>query len=618
MANEPNHNQKDWPPDEQGRRFWQRTATAAAVTAGLFSLIVSAVLIVNFLRQSPSRQLLAEDAGALDNPQLIEWRSQLHQDPHNESLKQRIRGLDMQLRQDYFWRQGLNQRGGTLLLIGAAVFLIGLRLAESLRQRRVEPGESPLDAAGQRRFLSVGRWAVAAVGLVLAGSILGLALRSDESTLEAAFAALTLEAGAAVGGQATLAGGDYPDWDQLQQNWPRFRGPGGLGVRAEGDYPLNWNGESGAGIAWKSAESIKPGNSSPIVWEDRVFINGADLCPDPNLAVYCFDAASGELLWQQSMRHSPAPGEDPLEIYEDTGLAANTMVTDGRRAFAIFATGDLVGYDFQGNRLWSKALGVPDSVYGYATSLIMYRNLLLVQLDQGEPDDDKSVLYAFEAQTGNVAWQKQRPVAGAWTTPIIIRTPAGEQCLTCSDPLVISYDPADGRELWRADLMGSDVAPSPIAANGLVFVVQPYDSLYAIRPDGAGDVTKTHVAWKAEDGIPDIASPVAANGYIYLLDTGGYLTCYALADGKQQWQQEVPGGEFQSSPTLVGDRLYMLSREGVMVIAQAAPSFSILARSPLGEISVCSPAFCRGRIYIRGRQHLFCIGKSAEGEHAEP
>ncbi len=594
-------------------RLWYQAAVGTAIVAGAFVLVVSVVMVVNHSSQgSMNLGVLKEKPGPLDSTELMALKKQLLNTPQDENLKQKVQVLDQQLREEYFRRSSIAYRGRYLLLVGLIVFLIGLKSAISLHVSRPQPPPHAAASDSEVKSMRITRCSIGILGLCIVGSALALFAMQGESNLQHVKPVSPLiqsEQKIVVAPDVTpdVATDDYPTLEEIQKNWPRFRGPGGLGISAYTNIPTEWDGPSGKGILWKAKEELKRGHNSPIVWEDRVFLTGADICEDPNLVIYCFNADSGNLLWKQTYKHPPKEGEE-LDIYEDTGCAASTMVTDGRRAYAIFATGDVYALDFEGNQIWEKHFGVPDSAYGYATSLDMYRNLLLIQLDQGEDDDDKSVLYALEGKSGQVAWQQKRPVAGSWTSPIVIHTEKNVQIITCSDPLVISYHAATGNELWRADIMGSDVAPSPIYANGLVFVVQPYDNLFAIRPDGKGDISKTHIAWTAEDGIPDICSPVSNGELIFLLDTGGLMTCYETKTGKNVWEGDLEE-VFQSSPSVVGDQLYLLSLNGVMHIIKADRKFVRVGKSALGESSTCSPAFMNGRIYIRGEKHLYCIGK---------
>jgi outer membrane protein assembly factor BamB len=328
---------------------------------------------------------------------------------------------------------------------------------------------------------------------------------------------------------------------------------------------------------------------------------------DPNgLQVYCFDGSSGDLLWADDVERVPDADEEPFEPQEYTGFAAPTVVTDGRRVCAIFATGDVGCFDFDGRKLWTRNLGTPDSAYGYASSLAMYRNLLLIQYDQGLEEDEKSKLIALNTFSGDVAWETKRPVGSSWTSPTAARVGSQDQLITCGVPWVIAYDPANGAEIWRAQCLAGELAPSPIYADAKVFVVEPYTQLVAIRADGRGDVTKTHIAWVNEDGGPDICSPVSDGELIFLLMTDGLLICYRLTDGTMVWEKDLET-YFRASPSLVGDRIYLLSEEGIMFIIEAGAQYKELARCKLGEKAYASPAFADGRIYIRGLKNLYCI-----------
>jgi len=310
---------------------------------------------------------------------------------------------------------------------------------------------------------------------------------------------------------------------------------------------------------------------------------------------------------------------------EDTGFASPTAVTDGRRVYAIFATGDIGSFDFNGKSIWTRSLGIPDSAYGYASSLAMYRNLVLIQYDQGGAEDEKSKLIALDGFSGKTVWETKRPVPNSWSSPIVIKIGSQFQLITCGDPWVIAYELTNGTELWRAKCLYGDIAPSPIyanlvrdptekvsnGANGLVFAIEPYSKFVAIRPDGQGDVTETHIVWSIEEGTPDICSPVSNGELIFLLASEGLLSCYKVADGTKLWEQDLREN-FYASPSLVGDKLYLLTGKGVMFIVQAGLEYKELTRCELGEDCHASPAFADGRIYIRGLENLYCIGKKAE------
>jgi outer membrane protein assembly factor BamB len=309
------------------------------------------------------------------------------------------------------------------------------------------------------------------------------------------------------------------------------------------------------------------------------------------------------------------------EIPEQTGYAASTMATDGRRAYAIFANGDLAAFNMDGKQVWAKNVGFPKNPHGHASSLMTVEGRLIVQLDQADAEQGLSKLIAFDGGTGRVAWQRNRPVAVSWATPLLVAAPSGSQIVTLAVPWVISYAARDGAELWRAEGLNNEVTPSPVFAGGLVLATSPNEKIMAIRPDGKGDVTKSHVAWEAEDNIPDISSPVGNGELVFAVTTPGMLTCYDAKTGKKQWEQDL-AMECNASPTLVDDKLYIVTTKGLTLMVEAGRAFRELGRNDLGEKVYATPAFVRGRIFVRGVEHLFCIGQtgalarvSDHGEH---
>jgi outer membrane protein assembly factor BamB len=354
-----------------------------------------------------------------------------------------------------------------------------------------------------------------------------------------------------------------------------------------------------------------PGKSSPIVWGERVFLTGATA---DAREIYCFDAVSGKILWRRDVASIESKTAEAPEVLKDTGFAAPTAVTDGQRVYAIFANGDLACFDFVGAQVWVKNMGSFWNQYGHASSLAMYQNLLVVLIDQGSDDEGRSALFAIDGRTGDTVWKIPRAVGSSWASPIVISTPLGEQIITCASPWVAAYDPVTGAEIWRVNFKEGEVAPSPIYASGLVFAVRADGDLTAIRPTGRGDVTQTHVAWTAYDGLPDICRPVGNEECVFLLTSDdGTLTCYDAREGRMLWEASLDG-IFLASPSLVGDRLYLLNEKGVMIVLSAGREYKELGRAELRERVDASPAFAGGRIYIRGEGHLYAIGSDSGGE----
>jgi outer membrane protein assembly factor BamB len=542
-----------------------------AVIGGVFSVIVATLLVVNYVRRTVFDERRVAELDRLK----IEILSQ----PNDEQLMSRIRDLDLRVRRERIRRLDFSHKGIRLLAAGLVTLLVGIMWASGFRRKLPGPA---LQGDVRAKQVEQGAWArraVTAGALLLAAGGLLLALIPQVD-----FAGPSLEV--------------KPD-----QTWPAFRGPGGMGISVTTDVPTKWNGKRGDGILWKKKVPL-PGHNSPIVWGDRVFVSGADANES---RVYCYDALSGRLLWQDAVETEAGKTSEPLDVMEDTGLAAPTCVTDGKRTCAIFANGDVGCFDFSGRQLWTRGLGVPDSAYGYSSSLALYKNLILIQYDQATEDDEKSRVIALNIASGQTVWETKRPVGSSWASPVVANIEGKDQLITCGDPWVIAYNPANGEELWRAECMGDDLAPSPIYAGGLVFAVESNIKMVAIRPDGRGDVTKTHILWMVEDGIPDICSPVSNGELIFLLTSDGTLTCYRVEDQAKLWEQDL-GTYFKASPTLAGERLYLLSEKGEMFIAEFADGYKELGRCELGEDCHASPAFASGRIYIRGLEHLYCIG----------
>jgi outer membrane protein assembly factor BamB len=534
-------------------------------------------LIVNLISSvvlAPARELKLE-----------KMRPQVQKDPTNETLVSEVRRLDLRIRRNRIWRLDFAHKAAHMLLASIVVLLVAGKIASDLGKGQPQPRHATDRGEIQMREAKQARWAVAGGLAVL---LVGMAILGRNGWVEFA--------------RAEEAGPPFASMEEKQTQWHRFRGPGGAGVSAYSNIPTSWNGKTGENILWKTPVPM-PGRNSPVVWKDRIFLAGAD----PNVRqVYCYDAKSGRLLWTGDV---PAvPGAAKQEIMEDTGYAACTAATDGRRVYAIFPSGDVAAFDFNGRRLWHKSLGLPDSAYGYASSLETYEKLVLIQYDQGDGTEGKSKLIALDGVTGQVAWKTQRDLPNSWASPVVVEVEGKPQLITLADPNLVAYNPANGVEIWRAECLGGDIAPSPIYAGGLILAIEPYSQMVAIKPTGQGNVSKTHVAWTMEEGGPDICSPVSDGTYVYLLESSDLLICCKVETGEKLYEQEIKG-DFRASPSLVGDKLYVLDMKGVMHIAQAGPEFKELGKCELGEECHASPAFADGRIYLRGTENLYCIGQ---------
>jgi outer membrane protein assembly factor BamB len=283
----------------------------------------------------------------------------------------------------------------------------------------------------------------------------------------------------------------------------------------------------------------------------------------------------------------------------------------------MFANGDLAAVNFDGSVAWTKYLGPIKNTYGYGASLAVWGNSLLIQLDQGETPQEGSKLISLLGATGRVLWERSRPVSVSWATPIVGEAAGKTQIITVGKPLVIAYAQTNGNELWRAELLDNEVVPSPVFAGGLVLVLNPGAKLIALRPDGAGEVTTSGIAWAVEGNFPGVSSPVTAGNLIFTVSDMGMVKCLETSDGKQNWETDL-GTEVDASPGIVGDRVVVLALNGTLVMFRAARELQKIGRMELPDKFFASPAFAGGRVFLRGATNLFCLGPADQKLAKQP
>ena len=584
-------------------RNWRMTAWVA----GVFSALVGLTMIFGRL------SIRAEDP--LKSPQLKEYKEQLRLNPPDEQIKKRIRTLDLQLRQRYFRQLSQMESGVYLLLGGMVAFVFALKQGARCRRQLPMPRPKP-DASGHAaRSASNARWSVAVGGAAIGGLLfllsLGLSAALPKRMPEMERMLGAVEASGAEEPHPTdqAKASDAAPQAELRLNWPRFRGADGSGSSIQTNVPTSWDPKTGAGIAWK-VPSPASGFNSPIVWGDRVFLSGGDA---KKREVVCLDGKTGRTLWRQEVASPPNSSSSAAEVPESTGYAAATMATDGRRVYVIFANGDCAAFTLEGKAAWVKSFGALKNPYGHATSLATWQDRLIVQLDQGDAEDNKSKLYALDGRTGQVIWQRPRSVGASWASPIVFEAAGKTQIITLAIPCVIAYSAADGAELWRVECLNGEITPSPVFAGGLVYVASPSEKLLAIRPDGIGNVTKSHVVWTNEDNVPDVTSPTSNGELVFAVTTSGMLTCYDAKDGKKQWEHDYDT-ECHASPSLAGGRLYLFSQKGAAFVVEAARQFKELFHTEMGDGFHASPAFAQDKIFLRGVTNVWCLGATAAPE----
>jgi outer membrane protein assembly factor BamB len=560
-----------------------------AVVSCAFSLLVGILLISN--------TMAVRMASPLNLPELENLRTSLKASPADESVRNKIRDLDQVVRHLYFTGLASRRTGSLLLLAGIAFSLASLKAVAILRRRQPDPREYPV-ATDPLKAESAARWAVAAAGAVIVAiaMIIAKGVPSVGGALRAATAPIKAPGQSVAAHSAPPTGG-----------WSSFRGASGSGVAASTNFPVAWDGATGSGILWK-VEIPLPGMSLPVVQGNKVYLTGAST---EKREVYCYDIATGTRLWQVEAKGITNPPKKVPEIFQDTGYAAPTSVSDDRVVCSIFANGDVIAIDPCAKPLWTLDLGLPFNRYGHASSLAGYQDTIVIQYDQDVEKKIPSRLIALNAITGKQVWSTLRKVSDSWSSPIVVKTEKGPQVITMANDAINAYDPASGRELWTVKCRGSDVGPSPICAGGLVLASITGDRLYAIRPDGAGDVTATHVVWTSEDGVADVPSPVSNGELVFFVHSGGLITCLETKTGKKVWDHNLDG-EFYGSPGLAGDKLYLVARNGTVFILKAGRQFEEIGKAALGEPSDGSPVFAGDRILIRGIKALYCIGNKAK------
>jgi len=551
----------------------RQAAIGTAIVAGAFTLFVAIVMARTWKANAASNPT--------DHPRLEQLRNELAADSESKKIIAEIRKEDLALRTEFFRTWKILKTGGWLLLVGGCLLVAAAALAVSIGKKPHMPAGKTKGSDDMLAGL-LGRLGIAAAAVALTATALAVPVLTKEVSTRS----------------------------EAKGLWLGFRGgPAASGISPYTNVPLTFDGIEGVNIAWKTVVPLK-GASSPAVWDGRVFLTGAN---KKTREVYCFDALSGKIRWRKSITAGPGSTKVPEGVMEDdTTYAAPTPVIDveNDRIFVMFANGDVACLDTFGKIIWQKHLGTPDNFYGHAASPVLWKKSLIIQLDQGEPDDKESALICLNADTGEEVWRTPRPVGSSWPTPIIAEVESGDQVITCANPYVISYNPADGKELWRVDCLDGDGGPSPIFAAGLVFATNVSSKIAAIRPDGKGDVTKTHVQWEFDEDLPDTCSPLSDGKLLWMMAEGEF-SCIDAKTGKRLWHKDFEAS-FYASPAMAGDRIYLISRKGKVYVVGSGRELKELAEADLGEPCDTSPAFAEGRMYIRGKTHLYCIEEQSK------
>ncbi len=387
------------------------------------------------------------------------------------------------------------------------------------------------------------------------------------------------------------------------EEWNQWRGPNRNAVSSDAGLPVRWTGEQG--VRWKVALPAA-GVSSPVIWQDRVFMTAADSRRQDELWMLCLNLADGSERWRLRLWGS-AP---TLHHGSKSDMATPTPITDGEHVYALFGTGDVFAVDCDGGLAWQRSLaseyGAFENRFGHTSSPALLGDTLFVQCDHyGD-----SYLLAIDKRTGRNVWKVDRPgVWHSWSSPQFCGTGSQTELVVCAAGRVDAYAPATGERLWTVGGLQRECIPTPVTGHGLIYLVSgPKGLVQAVRPLGRGDVSDTHVSWTSQRGTPFVPSPVLVGEQYFLVDDQGIATCLDALTGELVWQQRLRG-EFTASPVAGDGKVYFTNDLGeTFVVRAGSDSYEELARNPLGEPVYASAAIAQRGLLLRSPRHLYYIG----------
>jgi outer membrane protein assembly factor BamB len=417
--------------------------------------------------------------------------------------------------------------------------------------------------------------------------------------------------------------------------WPQWRGPGGSGLAADAAVPLEWDGTTGRNIEWKTPIEGR-GHSSPVVWGNLVFLTTAiegEVVPGAKapphmmegeefkhpdaigadrrntLKVMAIDASTGAMVWSRVAYEGL--------MYDDrhkaSSYASPTVATDGERVYAYFGSNGLYVYDFAGNPVWSRDVGDIKTIgMGVGTSPVLWGDHVFIQADEDEGKE--SFLVALDKKDGREAWRVARPIQASWTTPAVVEDPAGTvQLITAGNELIIAYEPATGRELWRVEGLQSNAIHVPLSSGRMVYLTAGYPAKIVKALELAADGKPPRLVWTYNKGIAYVASNLLYDGRIYLTSDSGVLTCLDALTGAVVYEggRAPAQGSYFASLVEVSGKILMINRDGDGGFVAAGPQHEVLAQNTVDEQVFATPAIVGDRIFIRSERHLWAIAKTA-------
>jgi len=420
----------------------------------------------------------------------------------------------------------------------------------------------------------------------------------------------------------SLAGAIALESIATAENWPAWRGPEANGISHEKNLPLKWS--TTENVRWKAPLPDR-GNSTPVVWGNRVFVTQAIEKQGKRLLL-CFDRKSGKLLWQSGVDFP-----ERETTHQTNPYCSASPATDGERVVVSFASAGLYCYDFNGKELWHRDLGKQTHIWGNATSPVLYKDLCYLNFGPGE----RTFLIALDKKTGKTVWQHDEPTdyqtpgdsknqksgyVGSWSDPVIRTVNGREEMFMTYPNRACAFDPKTGKELWTCNGLNPLVYTSPLYDEGIVVAMGGFGGMaLAVKAGGNGNVTQTHRLWHHPRTKQRIGSGVIHEGHIYILTDPGVAECFDLKTGKTIWEQTLqgPGPTKQNWSSLVltpEGNLYAVNQGGDAFVFKASPMFELLATNSMKEKTIGSMAVSDGEIFIRTYNNLWCIGGANSGK----
>jgi outer membrane protein assembly factor BamB len=385
------------------------------------------------------------------------------------------------------------------------------------------------------------------------------------------------------------------------ERWPEFRGPTGQGHSTERDVPLEWS--ESRNVLWKTQVQGR-GWSSPVVESDRVWLTTAiSARGGTSLRAMAFDVETGREVVNVEVFHV---GDSAL-LNSKNSHASPTPIVEGDRVYVHFGSGGTAALTKSGEIVWKTRLSY-QSQHGNGGSPALYKDLLIISCD----GSDAAFVIALDKATGKTRWKRPRryPFDQAYSSPLVIRVGDRDEVVSVGAYRAAAYNPDSGVEIWRVSYGdGFSNVPRPVYGHGLVYIATGFQepSLLAVRADGTGDVTGTHVVWRMRRGAPYTPSPLLVGTELYVVNDLGIVSCLDAATGTLHWQQRI-GGNHSASPVLAAGRIYFLSEEGVTTVIAPGKTFQKLATNELDGAVLASMAVFSRSLFVRTQSHLYRLG----------